>query len=123
MVQQDRDRWPGLKIVPHPTVREPDGLAMSSRNAYLKPRHRDRALGLFRALRAAQHRRRETESIESLENTMRSILIEHGLQIDYAVLRDARTLLPPTEASAPLRALIAAHLEGVRLIDNLPITA
>jgi len=125
LVEQEASRWPGLRIVAHPTVREPDGLAMSSRNAYLKPRERDRALGLFRALRAAQHEGKESgpaTSVALIERIMRQILEEHRLVVDYAVVRHARTLMPITDlGSAAARGLIAARLGAVRLIDNMPL--
>ena len=121
MVAQEGDRWPDLRIIAHPTVREPDGLAMSSRNAYLKPRERDRALGLFRALQAAQRKTADADSIESRERMMSQALHEHELAIDYAVVRDSETLMPIRSFSSPARALIAVRLGAVRLIDNMPV--
>jgi pantoate--beta-alanine ligase len=121
MVKQQSERWPGLQIVPHATVREPDGLAMSSRNRYLKPEQRDRALGLWRALTAAQARL--DADAESLELTMCAILKEHRLAIEYAVVRDAATLERGDDTRRPRRALIAARLEAVRLIDNVALPA
>jgi pantoate--beta-alanine ligase len=107
-------RWPALRIVGHPTIRERDGLAISSRNRYLLPAQRQRALGLSRALQIAASAQRP----ETAERLMRSVLEEHGLAIDYAVIRDAETLEPVTGFESPTRALIAARLEQVRLIDN-----
>ena len=123
MVAQEGDRWPDLRIIAHPTVREPDGLAMSSRNAYLKPRERDRALGLFRALQAAQRKTADADSIESRERMMSQALHEHELAIDYAVVRDSETLMPIRSFSSPARALIAVRLGAVRLSDNMPVYA
>lgn len=117
MVQQQGERWPGLKIAPHPTIREPDGLAMSSRNAYLKPHERHRALGLYAALQAAAAASTPAEAEQAMNATLRS----HDLQIDYAVVRDADTLLPTRDFRQPARALIAARLGSVRLIDNAPL--
>lgn len=107
-------RWPGLRIVSHPTVREADGLALSSRNRYLRPEQREQALGLSRALDAAQSARLPQDA----ERVMREVLVRHGLQIDYAVVRDAESLDPITCFDRPARALIAARLDTVRLIDN-----
>jgi pantoate--beta-alanine ligase len=112
-------RWPGLSIVRGATIREPDGLAMSSRNRYLDPDSRDRARGLSRALQvahAAQHP-------QTAERMMRETLEQHGLEIEYAVVRDAETLLPVADLRRPTRALIAARLPMVRLIDNAALTA
>lgn len=108
-------RWPDLEVVAHETVRDADGLALSSRNAYLAPEERDRALGLVRALETA----REIPCPTDAERVMHETLTRHELAIDYAVVRDARTLLPPDEATRATRALIAARLGRVRLIDNM----
>jgi len=114
VVAQEAPRWPSLRIVGHPTVRERDGLALSSRNRYLRPEQREQALGLSRALQVAASAQRP----ETAERLMRSMLEEHGLSIDYAVIRDAATLEPVTGFERATRALIAARLEQVRLIDN-----
>ncbi|NBX37572.1 MAG: pantoate--beta-alanine ligase [Planctomycetes bacterium] len=120
------------QIVPCPTVRDADGLALSSRNRYLQPHDRERALSLSRALQRAREILRDdtapgtlgaTEVIARAESAMRDELERHQLQIDYAVVRDANSLEPVTDAHAPLqpgmlRALIAARLGAVRLIDN-----
>ncbi len=107
-------RWPDLAIVAAPTVRDRDGLALSSRNRYLTTDQRESALGLRRALQfanAAQHP-------DTAERIMRETLAAHELDLDYAVVRDAETLLPVSSLSTPCRALIAARLGSVRLIDN-----
>ncbi|MCH8150996.1 MAG: pantoate--beta-alanine ligase [Planctomycetes bacterium] len=120
MVEQQGDRWPGLRIEPHPTVRDPDGLALSSRNAYLKSDERGRALGLFRALQAAG----AAGHVGAAQRIMRATLQQHDLAIDYAVVRDARTLEPVRSFDRPTRGLIAARLgppRRVRLIDNAAI--
>jgi len=120
------------QIVPCPTVRDSDGLALSSRNRFLQPHERDRALGLSRALRRAQEILQQQENatgdaakkaIAAAEAAMREELERHQLQIEYAVVRDASSL-EPVQLNAPprqppaLRALIAARLGAVRLIDN-----
>jgi pantoate--beta-alanine ligase len=117
MAAAAHQRWPDLQVIAHPTIREPDGLAMSSRNAYLTPAQRQNALGLKRALDAAQ-----SAPIQDAERLMREVLTRHELAIDYAVIRDGKTLLPLGPSSAPPhRALIAARLGSVRLIDNAAI--
>jgi len=115
MAVQEGDRWPGLRVLSGPTVREPDGLAMSSRNAYLEPAERKRALALSRALTAGQ----EVESPRAAEEAMTEILEADGLSVDYAVVRDAESLMPIDTYDRPARGLIAARLGNVRLIDNM----
>jgi pantoate--beta-alanine ligase len=117
MVAEDPARFGGIDVVGRPTVRDPDGLAMSSRNAYLGEDQRERALGLSRALAAA----RTAGDPNAAEPAMRRVLVEHGLEIGYAVVRDAESLEEPTDPERPLRALIAAELDGLRLIDNAPM--
>ena len=115
MVRATAQRWEGLRIVAHPTVRESDGLALSSRNAYLSDGERQAARGLFRALQsaaAAQHPR-------TAMTLMHRALEAHGLGTQYAEVRDAATLMPVQSFEKPTRALIAARLGSVRLIDNL----
>jgi pantoate--beta-alanine ligase len=117
MVKAGYERWGDLKIVAGPTMREGDGLAMSSRNRYLDHEQRQQAIGLHRALTEAQKCPTPAEA----EAQMVKILEEHGLTVDYAVVRDADTLLPIDGYEHPARALIAARLGEVRLIDNAPI--
>jgi pantoate--beta-alanine ligase len=97
-----------------PTVRESDGLAMSSRNVFLTPSERRNAVAVSRALRLAG---RESTPAAG-ERRMVEVLTEAGLEIQYAVIRDAATLLPPASPARPCRALIAVRLGAVRLIDN-----
>jgi len=115
MVERSQGRWGALRIAPGPTVRERDGLAMSSRNRYLSPDRRDTALGVYRALQMAMSAQRPATA----EALMRETLEQHGFEIDYCVVRDARTLLPVSGLETPCRALIAARLPEVRLIDNM----
>jgi len=118
MVAADRGRYGSLEIMPCPTIRERDGLAMSSRNRYLAPEHRDAALALSRALQIAHSAQR----VATAERLMRDTLDAHGLETEYAVVRDARTLMPVTGFERPTRALIAVRLGSTRLIDNAPMT-
>lgn len=117
MVEAGAARWPGLRIVRGPTVREPGGLAMSSRNRYLSPEERSRALGLKRALEAAAR----ADGPDSAEAAMRDVLEAHGCSIDYAVVRDPQSLRPLARPAGPARALVAARLPSARLIDNAPL--
>ncbi len=104
---------PEILILPRPTLRDPDGLAMSSRNAFLTPADRTRALALSRALARAASQ----PTPRLAEEAMHAELALASITPEYAVVRDADTLLP-TPASSPARALIAARVGSVRLIDN-----
>jgi pantoate--beta-alanine ligase len=121
MVRREGERWGGLSVVGHPTLREADGLAMSSRNRYLDPGQRHQSLGLSKALLAACAARAEGQSPASAEQFMDQVLARHGLDADYAAVRDARTLEPINAFDRPARALIAARLGEVRLIDNMSV--
>jgi pantoate--beta-alanine ligase len=118
LVRMHPGRWPGLRILRGRTVREEDGLAMSSRNRYLSPPQREQALGLSRALQAA-HAAQHPATAEAI---MAECLAEHGLEVEYAVVRDAASLESSADFARPCRALIAARLPSVRLIDNAPMT-
>jgi pantoate--beta-alanine ligase len=120
----ERDLNLGVEIVGMPTIREADGLAMSSRNAYLSPEDRKRALALSRGLSAAQALYKEgTREAQALVGAVRRELEAAGLREDYVELRDA-TSLTPLSAVTPgqsARLLVAAFVGTTRLIDNQPI--
>ncbi len=101
------------RIDPHQTLRDPDGLALSSRNRFLSPEERAAALAIPRALRAAQAH----PDVAQAEAAMRRELESSGLLVEYAAARDARTLgtFVPGRSG---RVLIAARAGGTRLIDN-----
>ncbi len=106
-----------------PTVREPDGLAMSSRNAYLTPEQRAQAVALPTAMKAAIV---EIESgvglSEALAQLARTLLASGFLSVDYAELRDAEDLsLLPARSDKPMRLLVAARIGKARLIDNMAV--
>ncbi|MBL0870380.1 MAG: pantoate--beta-alanine ligase [Phycisphaerales bacterium] len=109
-----------IHIDPAPTIRESDGLAMSSRNRFLSPTERAVAPAVYRAMQAAQR----TNSIADAERTMRETLQHAGLDVEYAVAREAQSLMPITTSTstdrASVRLLIAAKLGSIRLIDNAP---
>jgi pantoate--beta-alanine ligase len=119
-----RDLHLGVDIVGMPTVREADGLAMSSRNAYLSTEERQRALSLSRGLRAAQGLLREGKrDAGALVGAVRRELEAAGLREDYVELVDAERLTPlasvaPGQAA---RLLVAAFSGTTRLIDNMPL--
>ena len=106
----------GIEIVGLPTVREPDGLAMSSRNAYLSQAERTRALSLSRALFAARDR-----AAQALVDGARAALDVD--RIDYLELCDAGTLSPLVQVDRPAVLLVAAFVGRTRLIDNVQIGA
>lgn len=107
----------GIEIRGVETVREPSGLAMSSRNVFLSPADRVRAEAISRALRAAL---REPDPVGA-ERAMTRALGEASITPEYAVVRRAASLEPfGAEADGPGRALIAARVGPVRLIDNGP---
>lgn len=109
-----------IEIIACPTVREPDGLAMSSRNRYLSPAERQQALALSRALAQAEQLVRAGEhNASTIVTAMQTTLNEAGItQIDYVALADPETLAPRTIVDHSTIALIAAHVGTTRLIDN-----
>ncbi|TWU02739.1 pantoate--beta-alanine ligase [Stieleria varia] len=119
-----RDLNVPIEIVPGKTVREPDGLAMSSRNRYLSEGDRRRALLLSAALnRASEMTQDGVSSVSDLESEMRRVLLGSAEtagvdKIDYATVVDARTLCPIDQLRSPAIALIAAYVGQTRLIDN-----
>jgi len=112
-----------IEIIDSPTVREADGLAMSSRNRYLDPARREQAVGLSHALRSAREMVAADRAtpVQTLEQRMAAIMTEHGLAVDYAAVRHAQTLAPVTRATAEAVALVAGRLGGVRLLDNMTL--
>ena len=118
--QMVRDLNFDVEIVSMPTVREPDGLAMSSRNSYLAPAQRAVALSLSRALEAArQARNRGERDAQALVQAARAELArEDGVVVEYIECRDAGNLEEITSLSAPAVIAIAARVGPTRLIDN-----
>lgn len=110
-------------IVGAPTVREPDGLAMSSRNRYLSSENRSAAAALPREMKAAIAAIEEGADVAATLEKLEIDLIDAGFaSIDYATLADAADLEPLAEASGtPMRLLVAARIGGTRLIDNMPV--
>lgn len=117
----------GVEVVGCPTVREPDGLAVSSRNAYLEPEERRQAGCLFLALSEAAERTRAGERDPSVLVALmaREIGATPLARLDYAAVVDEATFQPPAAVEGPARALVAARFPSVRLIDSLalPVTA
>jgi pantoate--beta-alanine ligase len=119
--QMVRDlNWP-IKIAAVPTVRDPDGLALSSRNAYLSQADRRRALVLSRALRAAHDTWRGGENQASkIEETMRKqLLVQPEIGIEYIAVAEPEALAPVSVVDADTVVALAARVGGTRLIDNI----
>jgi pantoate--beta-alanine ligase len=115
-----RDLAMGVEVVGMPIVREPDGLARSSRNSYLSPDERTRALAISRALReAAEAAGRGERDAAALRARARARLEEADARVDYVELVHPDSLAPVARADAGSVMLIAAHVGGTRLIDNV----
>jgi len=112
-----RDTDLPVEIVGVPTVREPDGLALSSRNRYLGPDEREAALTLSRALRAGQAAAERGEAPLVAANAV--FVGSPGAKLDYLTVTDP--FLGPAPEHGPARMLVAAWVGGTRLIDNGPL--
>ena len=111
-----------VEIVGVPTVREADGLALSSRNAYLSPDERQQALALPRALETARSAiRGGTPVFQALHDAHASLRDSGFSRIDYFALVDAATLEPLEAAQGQMRLIAAAMIGTTRLIDNLAV--
>ena|ERR1700722_1153560 len=108
-----------IDIVGAPTVREENGLAMSSRNQYLTAEERQRASVIFRTLNAMRDAVRAGQSLADVESGANIALQTAGLAPDYAVVRRPDDLRPPGTGDRSFVALIAARLGKARLIDNM----
>ncbi|HEX3240204.1 MAG TPA: pantoate--beta-alanine ligase [Solirubrobacterales bacterium] len=111
-----------LRVEVMPTVREPDGLAMSSRNAYLEPADRERAVAISRALGAAEREAR-ADSLQAGLDAARRELAAAGIEPEYLEARDAASLEPVAElGGSPVLVAVAARVGAARLIDNVLIS-
>ena len=113
----------GVNVVVCPSIRETDGLAMSSRNAYLGPEERSAATCLIRALNAAQERFTNGErSADKLREAMVQVLhLEPLARPDYVSVSDAENLQELVRVDGPALALLAVRIGNTRLIDNLAL--
>ena len=114
-----RDLDMPIEIVRVPTVREPDGLAMSSRNPYLSKSERQQAPALFRTLIQAAEKIRTGEPPTRVTAAARRSLTTLGFNVDYVAARNAETLAPLETNDESIRLLAAAWLGKTRLIDNV----
>jgi pantoate--beta-alanine ligase len=114
-----------VEVVGCPTVREPDGLAMSSRNAYLDAQERAAAPVVHRALLAGRDLvlAGERDPAEVRRAMAAVVEAEPLARLDYAEVAEAGSLAVPVEVAGPLRLLAAVHLGPARLIDNMGVTA
>jgi pantoate--beta-alanine ligase len=113
-----RDLALGVEIVGCPTVREVDGLAMSSRNRYLSPAEREQAAALSAALRAGVAA--GPDGVDAVLAAARDVLAAAGISPDYLVLTDPD--LGPARPGAEARLLVAARVGSPRLLDNIALT-
>jgi pantoate--beta-alanine ligase len=111
-----------VEIVGVPTVREPDGLALSSRNVYLSAEERRLAPNLHRLMRETAGEIAKNAPPAAILQRAKAALGELGFAVEYLELRDATTLTPISITPArPARLLAAVHLGRTRLIDNIPV--
>src|SRR3989454_243165 len=114
----------GVEGIGRPILRESDGLALSSRNAYLSPEERARATALWKALKAVRNAFKGGEVQPApLEDLARQTLLADGLRVDYAEVRDPVELQRPEKVDAASRLFLAAFAGKTRLIDNGAIGA
>jgi pantoate--beta-alanine ligase len=112
----------GVKVIGSRTVRERDGLAMSSRNVYLSPEERQLAPVLYRAMKESAKRLRAGDDIEAAMAGGRELIEQAGFVLDYFEARHAETLAPIASVKdGPVRILVAARLGKTRLIDNVGV--
>ncbi|HSP68244.1 MAG TPA: pantoate--beta-alanine ligase [Bryobacteraceae bacterium] len=121
--QMARDLDFPMTIVPVPTVREPDGLAMSSRNLRLTPEERRIAPALFQALCEAERlvRSGSRSAVTVRQEALDILLRNPALRIEYLEIVDLKTFMPVHEITGAVRIVVAAWLGQVRLIDNLKL--
>ncbi len=117
-----RDLDLGIKVIGSKTVRERDGLAMSSRNLYLSLEERRTAPGLYRAMKEAARRLRAGDDIEAAMAGGAELAAGAGFTLDYFEVRHAETLAPIASLNdGPIRILTAARIGKTRLIDNVAV--
>jgi pantoate--beta-alanine ligase len=112
-----------VRIVAAPTLREADGLAMSSRNQYLQGEERQVATQIHQVLQWMKRQAGERQPLQQVEKQARERLQAAGFTVDYAQVRRSDLTLPQDEAEPALLALVAARLGRTRLIDNLEFDA
>ena len=112
-----------VEIVPAPTLREPDGLAMSSRNQYLQGAERQTATAIHRAQRRMRDKSAQGRPPAEIEEQAKAALSAEGFVVDYVEIRRSNLTRPQRSDEPGLLALVAARLGRTRLIDNLEFDA
>jgi pantoate--beta-alanine ligase len=122
VTQMAKDLDLPLKVIGVPTIREKDGLALSSRNVYLSALERNHAPVLYRTLKTCAMRIKAREPIEMVLEEGRRTITRAEFAVDYLEARHALTLAPVTSVKdGPIRLLVAAKIGKTRLIDNLAV--
>jgi pantoate--beta-alanine ligase len=122
VAQMARDLDLGVKVIGSRTVRERDGLAMSSRNVYLSPEERRSAPALYRAMKESARRLRAGDDIGAAMAGGAELIAGAGFALDYFEVRHADTLAPIASLKdGPMRILVAARIGTTRLIDNIAV--
>ena len=122
VTQMAQDLDLAVKVIGVPTVREQDGLALSSRNAYLSAAERSAASLLYRVLKTSAVRIKQGEPIEMVLEEARAEIGRAGFALDYLEARHALTLAPiVSRKDGPIRLLVAAKIGKTRLIDNIAV--
>jgi pantoate--beta-alanine ligase len=122
VTQMARDLDLGVRVIGSRTVRERDGLAMSSRNVYLTPEQRRVAPELYRAMKESVRRLRAGEPAEAAMAAGAGLIEQTGFALDYLEVRHAETLAPiASPRDGPMRILVAARIGTTRLIDNIAV--
>lgn len=117
-----RDLDLGVKVIGAPTVRERDGLAMSSRNVYLSADERAAAPVLYRALKDAAKRLKAGDAVQPTMQAASDAITQGGFALDYVEARHAESLAKVASLKdGPLRLLVAAKIGNTRLIDNIAV--
>jgi pantoate--beta-alanine ligase len=117
-----RDLDLGVRVIGAPTMRERDGLAMSSRNVYLSPEQRRAAPALYRAMKETAKRLRAGGDLAAAMAGGGELITAAGFKLDYFEARHAQTLAPVQSVKdGPIRLLVAATIGNTRLIDNIGI--
>jgi pantoate--beta-alanine ligase len=122
VTQMARDLDLSVKVIGSRTVRERDGLAMSSRNVYLAPEHRRAAPELHRAMKLSAARLRAGKPADAVMEAGAELIRAAGFALDYFEVRHAETLAPIASLKqGPMRMLVAAKIGTTRLIDNIAV--
>ena len=122
VTQMARDLDLGVRVIGSRTVRERDGLAMSSRNVYLTPQQRLAAPELYRAMKHCAGLLRAGETVAAAIASGSGLITNAGFTLDYLAVRHAETLAPIASLKdGPIRMLVAAKIGNTRLIDNIAV--